>query len=118
MIALWFGTFTEWDRVIQSWDGEFGTMDKVWEVDKGKKSMRVEAGISVQQLVDGIKDFGLTLQNFASIREQYIYLFIYSWSKREQQIGGIVQMGLFLVLVGFSDQGFPFWAKRVSFFIL
>ena len=64
MTALWFGTFTEWDWVIQSWDGEFGTMDKVWEVDKGKKSMRVEAGISVQQLVDGIKDFGLTLQNF------------------------------------------------------
>ena len=118
MIALWFGTFTEWDQVIQSWDGEFGTMDKVLEVDKGKKSMRVEAGIIVQQLVNGIKDFGLTLQNFASIREQYIYLFIYSWSKREQQIGGIVQMGLFLVLVGFSDQGFPFWAKRVSFFIL
>ena len=118
MIALWFGTFTEWDRVIQSQDGEFGTMDKVWEVDKGKKSMRVEAGISVQQLVDGIKDFGLALQNFASIREQYIYLFIYSWSKREQKIGGIVQMGFFLVLVGFSDQGFLFLAKRVSFFIL
>ena len=59
-----------------------------------------------------------TLQNFASIREQYIYLFIYSWSKREQQIGGIVQMGLFLVLVGFSDQGFLSLAKRVSFFIL
>ena len=58
-------------------------MDKVLEVDKGKKSMRVEAGINVQQLVDGIKDFGLALQNFASIREQYIYLFIYSWSKRE-----------------------------------
>ena len=58
-------------------------MDKVLEVDKGKKSERIEAGISVQQLVDGIKDFGLALQNFASIREQYIYLFIYSWSKRE-----------------------------------
>ena len=58
-------------------------MDKVLEVDKGKKSERIEAGINVQQLVDGIKDFGLALQNFASIREQYIYLFIYSWSKRE-----------------------------------
>ena len=95
MIALWFGTFTEWDRVIQSWDGEFGTMDKILEVDKGKKSMRVEAGISVQQLVDGIKDFGLTLQNFASIREQYIYLFIYSWSKREQQIGALFKWDCF-----------------------
>ena len=39
-------------------------MDKVLEVDKGKKSMRVEARISVQQLVYGIKDFGLTLQIF------------------------------------------------------
>ncbi|XP_075638276.1 L-galactono-1,4-lactone dehydrogenase, mitochondrial [Castanea sativa] len=54
-------------------------MDKVLEVDKGKKTVRVEAGIRVQQLVDGIKDSGLTLQNFASIREQ--------------QIGGIVQVG-------------------------
>nr|AAT67210.1 mitochondrial L-galactono-1,4-lactone dehydrogenase [Rosa roxburghii] len=54
-------------------------MDKVLEVDKEKKRVRVQAGIRVQQLVDGIKDQGLTLQNFASIREQ--------------QIGGIVQVG-------------------------
>ncbi|KAK7267145.1 hypothetical protein RIF29_19809 [Crotalaria pallida] len=54
-------------------------MDKVLEVDKKKKTVRVEAGIRVQQLVDGIKDHGLTLQNFASIREQ--------------QIGGIIQVG-------------------------
>ncbi|CAK9185912.1 unnamed protein product [Ilex paraguariensis] len=54
-------------------------MDKVLEVDKEKKRVRVQAGIRVQQLVDGIKDYGLTLQNFASIREQ--------------QIGGIVQVG-------------------------
>ncbi|KAG6671166.1 hypothetical protein I3843_Q011200 [Carya illinoinensis] len=54
-------------------------MDRVLEVDKEKKTVRVEAGIRVQQLVDGIKDYGLTLQNFASIREQ--------------QIGGIVQVG-------------------------
>ncbi len=56
-------------------------MDKVLEVDKAKKTVRVEAGIRVQQLVDGIKEYGITLQNFASIREQ--------------QIGGIVQVGLF-----------------------
>ena len=70
-------------------------MDKVLEVDKGKKTVRVEAGIRVQQLVDGIKDSGLTLQNFASIREQ--------------QIGGIVQVGLFLVFwvyLGSSFFGF------------
>ncbi|OVA13745.1 FAD linked oxidase [Macleaya cordata] len=54
-------------------------MDKVLEVDREKKTVRVQAGIRVQQLVDGIKEHGLTLQNFASIREQ--------------QIGGIVQVG-------------------------
>ncbi|CAI9099719.1 OLC1v1036582C1 [Oldenlandia corymbosa var. corymbosa] len=54
-------------------------MDKVLEVDKEKKLVRVQAGIRVQQLVDGIKDYGITLQNFASIREQ--------------QVGGIVQVG-------------------------
>ncbi|KAJ1382132.1 L-gulonolactone/D-arabinono-1,4-lactone oxidase [Sesbania bispinosa] len=54
-------------------------MDEILEVDKQKKTVRVQAGIRVQQLVDGIKDHGLTLQNFASIREQ--------------QIGGIIQVG-------------------------
>ncbi|KAH6818726.1 L-galactono-1 [Perilla frutescens var. frutescens] len=54
-------------------------MDRVLEVDQKNKRVRVEAGIRVQQLVDGIKEYGLTLQNFASIREQ--------------QIGGIVQVG-------------------------
>ncbi|KAJ4706277.1 L-galactono-1,4-lactone dehydrogenase [Melia azedarach] len=54
-------------------------MDKVLEVDKEKKRVRVQAGIRVQELVDEIKEYGLTLQNFASIREQ--------------QIGGIVQVG-------------------------
>ncbi|GAY54758.1 hypothetical protein CUMW_159180 [Citrus unshiu] len=54
-------------------------LDKVLEVDKEKKRVRVQAGIRVQGLVDEIKQYGLTLQNFASIREQ--------------QIGGIVQVG-------------------------
>lgn len=53
-------------------------MDRVLEVDKENKTVKVQAGIRVQQLVDAIKDHGLTLQNFASIREQ--------------QIGGIVQV--------------------------
>ncbi|KMT15130.1 hypothetical protein BVRB_3g062480 [Beta vulgaris subsp. vulgaris] len=56
-----------------------GLLDKVLEVDKEKKIVRVQAGIRVQQLVDQIKEFGLTLQNFASIREQ--------------QVGGILQVG-------------------------
>lgn len=53
-------------------------MDNVLDVDVEKKRVRVQAGIRVQQLVDAIKDYGITLQNFASIREQ--------------QIGGIVQV--------------------------
>lgn len=60
-------------------------MDKVLEVDKEKKTVRVQAGIRVQQLVDAIKDHGITLQNFASIREQ--------------QIGGIVQVWMPFPLV-------------------
>ncbi|PWA85085.1 CO dehydrogenase flavoprotein-like, FAD-binding, subdomain 2 [Artemisia annua] len=56
-----------------------GLMDKVLEVDKEKKRVRVQGGIRVQGLVDGIKEHGLTLQNFASIREQ--------------QVAGIVQVG-------------------------
>ncbi|XP_054789283.1 L-galactono-1,4-lactone dehydrogenase, mitochondrial [Prosopis cineraria] len=54
-------------------------MDKILEVDQQKKTVKVQAGIRVQQLVDALKEHGLTLQNFASIREQ--------------QIGGIVQVG-------------------------
>ncbi|KAG0468274.1 hypothetical protein HPP92_017602 [Vanilla planifolia] len=54
-------------------------MDKVLEVDKEKKRVRVQAGVRVSQLVDALKEHGLTLQNFASIREQ--------------QIGGIIQVG-------------------------
>ncbi|XP_051138739.1 L-galactono-1,4-lactone dehydrogenase, mitochondrial [Andrographis paniculata] len=54
-------------------------MDRILEVDEKTKRVTVQAGIRVQQLVDGIKEHGLTLQNFASIREQ--------------QIGGIVQVG-------------------------
>ncbi|KAK9123228.1 hypothetical protein Sjap_012830 [Stephania japonica] len=54
-------------------------MDRVIEVDRESMRVRVQAGIRVQQLVDGIKEYGFTLQNFASIREQ--------------QIGGIIQVG-------------------------
>ncbi|MCD7471088.1 hypothetical protein HAX54_011372 [Datura stramonium] len=54
-------------------------MDKVLSVDTENKRVTVQAGIRVQQLVDAIKEYGITLQNFASIREQ--------------QIGGIVQVG-------------------------
>lgn len=53
-----------------------GLMDKVIEVDKKNKRVTVQAGARVSQLVDGIKEHGLTLQNFASIREQQIGGFI------------------------------------------
>lgn len=53
-------------------------MDKALAVGPDKKRVRVQAGIRVSQLVDSIRDHGLTLQNFASIREQ--------------QIGGIAQV--------------------------
>lgn len=66
-------------------------MDKVLEVDKEKKRVRVQAGIRVQELVDEIKEYDLTLQNFASIREQ--------------QIGGIVQV-IFLSSVFFTSSTF------------
>lgn len=55
-------------------------MDKLVEVDRDRKTVRVQAGVRVQQLVDAIKEHGLTLQNFASIREQ--------------QIGGIIQVSV------------------------
>lgn len=58
-------------------------MDQILEVDQKKKTVKVQAGIRVQQLVDGLKEHGLTLQNFASIREQ--------------QIGGIIQVLIFQV---------------------
>ncbi|CAN4109169.1 unnamed protein product [Withania somnifera] len=61
-------------------------MDKVLSIDKEKKTVTVQAGIRVQQLVDQIKAYGITLQNFASIREQ--------------QIGGIVQHE-----IGYPRQG-------------
>uniref|UniRef100_A0A0E0F9F1 FAD-binding PCMH-type domain-containing protein n=1 Tax=Oryza meridionalis TaxID=40149 RepID=A0A0E0F9F1_9ORYZ len=54
-------------------------MDKVLDVDAKKKTVTVQAGIRVAELVDALREHGLTLQNFASIREQ--------------QVGGIIQVG-------------------------
>lgn len=48
-------------------------------MDTDKKQVTVQAGCRVQQLVDALAPHGLTLQNFASIREQ--------------QIGGFMQVG-------------------------
>lgn len=54
-------------------------LDKILEIDKEKKQIRVQAGARVNQVVDALRPHGLTLQNFASITEQ--------------QIGGFTQVG-------------------------
>ena len=54
-------------------------LDRVLEVDKEAGTVRVEAGARVSQVVDELKPHGLTLQNYASIREQ--------------QLGGFIQVG-------------------------
>ncbi|CAA2998291.1 L-galactono-1,4-lactone dehydrogenase, mitochondrial [Olea europaea subsp. europaea] len=56
----------------RAWMVNLALMDEVLEVDKEKKRVSVQAGIRVQQLVDGIKEYRITLQNFASIMEQQI----------------------------------------------
>jgi len=54
-------------------------MDKILNVDVEKKQVTVQAGCRVQQVADALKPYGLTLQNYASIREQ--------------QVGGFTQVG-------------------------
>ncbi|PNW73648.1 hypothetical protein CHLRE_13g567100v5 [Chlamydomonas reinhardtii] len=56
-----------------------GGMDQLVSVDKAKMQVTVQAGVRVQQLADLLAPHGLTLQNYASIREQ--------------QIGGLTQVG-------------------------
>eukprot|EP00882_Tetradesmus_deserticola_P023121 GHRQ01025157.1.p3 GENE.GHRQ01025157.1~~GHRQ01025157.1.p3 ORF type:complete len:115 (+),score=27.13 GHRQ01025157.1:1170-1514(+) len=47
-------------------------LDKVLWVDPDSMRVRVEAGCRVQQVADELKQYGLSLQNYASIREQQI----------------------------------------------
>ena len=54
-------------------------MDKVLSVDEETKRVRVQAGARVAEVVEALRPHGLTLQNYASIREQ--------------QIGGFIQVG-------------------------
>lgn len=54
-------------------------LDRVVKVDQDKQQVTVQAGCRVQALADHLKPFGLTLANYASIREQ--------------QIGGFTQVG-------------------------
>nr|XP_024393620.1 L-galactono-1,4-lactone dehydrogenase, mitochondrial-like [Physcomitrium patens]PNR41397.1 hypothetical protein PHYPA_018800 [Physcomitrium patens] len=54
-------------------------MDKIISVDEETKKVRVQAGARVAEVVEALRPYGLTLQNYASIREQ--------------QIGGFIQVG-------------------------
>ncbi|KAI8814528.1 hypothetical protein BJ742DRAFT_266386 [Cladochytrium replicatum] len=54
-------------------------MDKVLDVDVGAGRVKVQAGARIDSLVEAIRPYGLTLPNYASIREQ--------------QIGGFIQTG-------------------------
>ncbi|KAG2498500.1 hypothetical protein HYH03_003751 [Edaphochlamys debaryana] len=56
-----------------------GAMDRVLNLDTLGKRVTVQAGARVQQLAEALAPKGLALQNYASIREQ--------------QIGGITQVG-------------------------
>ncbi|CAM9141446.1 unnamed protein product, partial [Chrysoparadoxa australica] len=56
-----------------------GLCDRVLAVNRVRREVTVEAGARVQQVVDALKPFGLTLQNFASISEQ--------------QVGGFISVG-------------------------
>lgn len=58
-------------------------MDQVLSVDKETKRVRVQAGARVAELVEALRPHGLTLQNYASIREQ--------------QIGGFIQVVCFFM---------------------
>ncbi|CAN8077155.1 unnamed protein product [Agarophyton chilense] len=54
-------------------------MDKILKVDTETMRVTVQAGASVNKVVEELRRYGLTLQNFASITEQ--------------QIGGFIQVG-------------------------
>ena len=51
-------------------------MDRVLSVDEESKRVRVQAGARVAEVVEALRPHGLTLQNYASIREQQIGGFI------------------------------------------
>eukprot|EP00850_Spirogloea_muscicola_P004349 SM000018S03714 [mRNA] locus=s18:972699:975136:- [translate_table: standard] len=56
-----------------------GLMDAVLKVDQEARRVRVQAGARIEQVVEALRPHGLTLQNYASVREQ--------------QVGGFIQVG-------------------------
>jgi len=67
----------------------------VVEVDRERKTVRVQAGVRVQQLVDAIKEDGLTLQNFASIFNLNAILPLCSFY---QQVYSVIWIFIFVTL--------------------
>ena len=47
-------------------------LDKVLEVDVEKKTITVEAGLRIESLVEALRPYGLTLANYASIKDQTV----------------------------------------------
>ena len=47
-------------------------LDSIISVDKGKEQVTVQAGARVSDVVEALRWYGLTLQNYASIAEQQI----------------------------------------------
>lgn len=47
-------------------------LDQILDVDEEAGTVRVQAGARVQEVVEALRPHGLTLQNYASIREQSI----------------------------------------------
>ncbi len=58
---------------------QLANIDRVLEIDTENKTITVEAGITVQRVVEALRPHGLTLPNLASIAEQ--------------QMGGFTQVG-------------------------
>lgn len=60
-------------------------MDKNLNVDQEKMQVTVQAGARVEQVLEALKPHGLTLQNYASIKEQ--------------QFGGFIQVSPVLLFL-------------------
>ena len=57
-----------------------GKMNKILFVDKSNKQVKVQAGITIEHLANKLEEFGLTLENFGSIKLQ--------------TLGGFTQVGV------------------------
>lgn len=67
-------------------------MDEILNIDPKAKQVTVQAGARVQEVVEALRPYNLTLQNYASIREQSIGGFT-------QVLYLLLKQGLHLLLV-------------------